>query len=237
VSSSSTAWPNRDCIQEQQSTLVPHPATSSGSLSTPISPNQSTKILSPRHIESRPLRKDYTDSFLQIPLLNLKFRFTPSEDLAIAKFQYEITSKIFQWLVPVPSLPPVEVDFLHDVLQLWHKKYVVFRQELGAQCDAIHCVFEAWIKERLNIANLFSRLSSQSGLAPSVATVMEQMHTLNAVRMKRLTLLCVCADEKLRNELIAKAFGLLTETTGTDYVFLHGIGRLQQEDMSMLGMI
>jgi hypothetical protein len=236
ASSNSTAWSDGDCVQEQQSTLVPHPAASSGSLGAPNPTNQSTKILSPSHPGSRPLQTDCASSFFRSPLLTLKFSFPPNEDLAVAKFQYEVTSKIFQWLVPVPSLPPVRVDFLHDVLQLWHRKDVVLRRELGAQYGAMHRVFEAWIKERLNIANLFSRLSSQSSLPPSVSTVMERMHTLNAVRMERLTLLYACADEKLRNELIAKAFGLLTETTGTDYVFLHGIGRLEEEVMYMLGI-
>jgi hypothetical protein len=236
-SSNSTAWSNGDCIQEQQSALVPHPAASSGWLSTPNPTNQTTKIPSPYVTGSRLLRKEYTDSFFQSPLLKLRFGFPPSKDFDTAKFQYEVTSKIFQWLVPTTSLPPVQVDFLHDVLQLWYKKDIVFRPKLGAKYDAIHCVFEAWIKERLNIANLFSRLSFQSKLPPSVSTAMERMQALNAVRMEKLTLLYVCDDEKLRNELISKALGLLTETTGADEVFLHGIGRLEQEDMSVLGVV
>ncbi|KAH4215389.1 hypothetical protein HBI26_246400 [Parastagonospora nodorum] len=233
VSSNSTAQSHGDWVQEEQSTLVPHPPASSVSLDTTNPTDQSTKILSPCH-RGRPLI-DYTDSLFRSLLLNLKFGFPPSEDLAIAKFQYELTSKILQWLVPAPNLPLVQVDFLHDVLQLWHSKRIVFLRELGEQYDAIHCVFEAWIKERIKVANLFSSLSSQSRLTPSLSTAIDRMHILNALRMEKLPLLCVCADEKIQNELLVKAFSLLTETTGADYVFLHGISRLQHEDMSMLG--
>ncbi|KAH4222578.1 hypothetical protein HBI73_246390 [Parastagonospora nodorum] len=232
LSSNLTAQSDGDCVSEQQSTLVPHHSASSTTDST----DQSTKILSPCHPGSRPLT-DHTDPFFRSPQLNLKFGFPPSEDLAIAKFQYEVTSNIFQWLVPTPNLPLVQVDFLRDVVQLWHRKESVFRRALGAQYDAIQCVFEAWIKERLEVAKLFSKLSSQSGLPPSLATAIDRIHILNALRKEKLTLLYVCADEKIRNELLAKVFCLLTETTGTDDVFLHGIGRLQREDMSMLGMI
>jgi hypothetical protein len=236
VASSSTAQSDSDCIQEQQSTLVPHPPASSGSLNTTNFTDQSTKTLSLCRPGSRPLT-DHTDSSFKSPLPHLKFRFPPSEDLAIAKFQYEVTSNIFQWLVPAPNLPLVHVDFLQDVLQLWHKKEIVFRRELDAQYDAIHCVFEAWIKERLKVARLFSDLSSQPDLALSLSMAMDRIRILNALRIEKLPLLCVCADEKIRNELLVIAFGLLTETTGADYVFLHGIGRLQHDDMSMLGML
>jgi hypothetical protein len=237
-----TARSGGNCDHKQSSTLAPHPAASPTVLPALNRRPDALRLFGPNQASTNTHKintgseTDYTNSFFRSPLFNLRFRFPPDEDFAIAKFQYEVTSKLFQWLVPVPSLPPVEIDFLHDLLQLWHKKDIIFRREFGAQYNAIYRVFEGWIKGRLNIAVLYSKLSSQSGPPPSVSTTIEQIHALNALRVEKLTLLHVCADEKLRNKLLAKVFSLLTETNGTDHVFLEGICRLQQGDMSMLGM-
>jgi hypothetical protein len=92
------------------------------------------------------------------------------------------------------------------------------------------------MKERLAVASLSSKLTQPPGLPPVRSITMEPMYALNALRSEKLILLDVCANEKLRNELLAKAFGLLTNVDDPEAVFVYEVHRLQQEDMLMLGV-
>ncbi|KAF2022594.1 hypothetical protein EK21DRAFT_119592 [Setomelanomma holmii] len=236
VSSDLTVRPEQVYVQEQ-------PSTRNGAinrLSTWL--DTSEPLHGPSNLPIRPSSgsgpvQTYDSSpFGQTSLFKPKFKFPPNEDLLLAKFQYDVTAKLLQWMIPVANQPPIQSEFLHDLLRLWHQKELIFRQELAEQYDILYSVLDAWIKERLTVATLSARVTPQSDLLSPITSTIEQLHASNALRAEKLVLLQICADEKVRDELLAKAFSLLTDTEGLGTVFVYGIRRLQQEDLVMLGI-
>jgi hypothetical protein len=66
-----------------------------------------------------------------------------------------------------------------------------------------YSVLGTWVKERLELTAPYS-------LPPLISATMERIYALNALRAKNSN--CwMCADERLSNELLAKAFNLLVK--------------------------
>lgn len=225
VSSTSTVRPAEQCID--------------GAGPSPPSATSTYQRVNPQPTEQSvaPSQPHPDLSFIHSASFRPRFRFPPEVDFAIADVQYKITGRLFEWLIPLPSHRPPQIDLLHSMLHLWGQKRKLIRRALGTRYDTIDSIFQAWTSERTVVANLSSRFVALSDLPPTLDTAMERMHILNTLRAEKVMMLQICPDETLRTESLVKALGLLTDTDGADSMFAYGISRLQRDDMYMLGMM
>lgn len=198
--------------------------------------NRPSDLLTEFTTDSRPVQIHDNSPLWPDSSFKLRFKFPPDEDYAIAQAQYDLTNKLLHWFIPDSDQTTVESDFLHDLLHLWQQKAFGFRQVLCGRYDTLYSILGAWITERLAVVDISAKLASGSELPHSMPRAKEEFNALNTLRVQKLALLQACPDDKLRNELLAEALSILTDTKGVESVFLYGIRRLHQDDMVMLGM-
>jgi hypothetical protein len=236
VSSDTTARPEGECVNEQ-------PLTGDGTTTSLSCSMDAIRLFDrPSNIpmqfitDSAPIQTLDNGLFWLDRPFKPRLKFPPDEDFAMARVQYDVTTKLLHWLIPESDDTTVGTEFLHDMLHLWQQKASGFRQILGERYDALYSILGAWVKERLAIVDISAKLTYGSELPHSMPRAKEDFNTLNTLRGEKLALLQVCPDEKLRSELLAEALSLLTDTKGGESVFRYGILRMHQNDMVKLGM-
>jgi hypothetical protein len=236
VSSDATVRPEGDCVNAQPLTGDGTTTSLSCSMDTIRLPDLPSDIPMQFITDSRPVQTLDNSLFWLDRSFKPRLKFPPDEDFAMARVQYDVTTKLLHWLIPESDETTVGTEFLHDMLHLWQQKASEFRQILGERHDTLYTILGAWIKERLAIVDISTKLTYGSELPRSMPRAKEEFNALNTLRGEKLALLQVCPDDKLRSELLAEALSLLTDTKGGESVFQYGILRMHQNDMVKLGM-
>jgi hypothetical protein len=151
----------------------------------------------------------------------------------LSLLQCEVLGSLMQYFFPSPNTPPDEAVLLHKMEMLWHLGAHSFRAQCGPLYDLETNVFVAWITERRKIAELRQALKYRPAVPP--AEVVDRLLAMNDLRMMRLKWKNMSSAEGLSSEdLLCRAFAVLTNTRGSEYVFKDGLDRLNEGSLEFL---
>jgi hypothetical protein len=143
--------------------------------------------------------------------------------------QCEVTAMLLTWLFPKPTAPPDEPGLLHRMNTLWYHGEAIFRPELGAHYDLTTHILTAWLQERYAIASLQHALATQPGLPTSSAAIIDRLLAMNDLRAMRLKWKNMSpVDGMSPEDVLIRAFCVMTMTEHTEFVFKEGLGRVER---------
>ncbi|KAH7400897.1 hypothetical protein DE146DRAFT_611707 [Phaeosphaeria sp. MPI-PUGE-AT-0046c] len=149
--------------------------------------------------------------------------------------QCEVTAMLLHWLFPKPSHPPDEAGLLHRMNTLWYHGEPIFRPELGAHFDLTSHVLTAWLQERYAIASLQHALATHPGLPSSSAAIIDRLLAMNDLRAMRLKWKNMSpVDGMSPEDILIRAFCVMTMTEHTEFVFKEGLGRVERNVFEFL---
>jgi hypothetical protein len=143
--------------------------------------------------------------------------------------QCEVTAMLLHWLFPKPSAPADEPGLLHRINTLWYHGEAIFRPELGAHYDLTTHILTAWLQERYAIASLQHALTTQPGLPSSSAAIIDRLLAMNDLRAMRLKWKNMSpVDGMSPEDILIRAFCVMTMTEHTEFVFKEGLNRVER---------
>lgn len=149
--------------------------------------------------------------------------------------QCEVTAMLLHWLFPKPSHPPDEPGLLHRINTLWYHGEPIFRPELGAHFDLTSHVLTAWLQERYAIASLQHALATHPGLPSSSTAIIDRLLAMNDLRAMRLKWKNMSPVDGLSPEdILIRAFCVMTMTEHTEFVFKEGLSRVERNVFEFL---
>lgn len=149
--------------------------------------------------------------------------------------QCEVTAMLLHWLFPKASQPPDEAGLLHRINTLWYHGEPMFRPELGAHFDLTSHVLTAWLQERYAIASLQHALATHPGLPSSSAAIIDRLLAMNDLRAMRLKWKNMSpVDGMSPEDILIRAFCVMTMTEHTEFVFKEGLSRVERNVFEFL---
>jgi hypothetical protein len=149
--------------------------------------------------------------------------------------QCEVTAMLLHWLFPKPTHPPDEPGLLHRINTLWYHGEPIFRPELGAHYDLTSHILTAWLQERYAIANLQHALATHPGLPTSSSAIIDRLLAMNDLRAMRLKWKNMSPMDGMSPEdILIKAFCVMTMTEHTEFVFKEGLSRVERSVFEFL---
>jgi hypothetical protein len=149
--------------------------------------------------------------------------------------QCEVTAMLLHWLFPKPTHPADEPGLLHRINTLWYHGEAIFRPELGAHYDLTSHILTAWLQERYAIANLQHSLATQPGLPASSSAIIDRLLAMNDLRAMRLKWKNMSpVDGMSPEDILIRAFCVITMTEHTEFVFKEGLGRVERSVFEFL---
>ncbi|EAT84447.2 hypothetical protein SNOG_08171 [Parastagonospora nodorum SN15] len=149
--------------------------------------------------------------------------------------QCEVTAMLLHWLFPKPSAPPDEPGLLHRINTLWYHGESIFRPELGSHYDLTTHILTAWLQERYAISSLQHALATQPGLPTSSAAIIDRLLAMNDLRAMRLKWKNMSpVDGMSPEDILIRAFGVMTMTEHTEFLFKEGLNRVERSVFEFL---
>lgn len=149
--------------------------------------------------------------------------------------QCEVTAMLLHWLFPKPSAPPDEPGLLHRINTLWYHGEAIFRPELGSHYDLTTHILTAWLQERYAISSLQHALATQPGLPTSSAAIIDRLLAMNDLRAMRLKWKNMSpVDGMSPEDILIRAFGVMTMTEHTEFLFKEGLSRVERSVFEFL---
>ncbi|KAL5120726.1 hypothetical protein ACEQ8H_001475 [Pleosporales sp. CAS-2024a] len=143
--------------------------------------------------------------------------------------QCEVTAMLLHWLFPKASSLADEPGLLHRINTLWYHGESIFRPELGAQYDLTTHILTAWLQERYAIASLQQAMATQPGLPTSSAAIIDRLLAMNDLRAMRLKWKNMSpVDGMSPEDILIRAFCVMTMTEHTEFVFKEGLSRVER---------
>ncbi|KAF2026174.1 hypothetical protein EK21DRAFT_74778 [Setomelanomma holmii] len=148
---------------------------------------------------------------------------------ALRVTQCEVTTMLLQWLFPRPGVLQDEPALLHHVHTLWYHGEPVFRPELGIHYDLVTHVLTTWLQERFQIVNLQHQIAAQPGISATSPALIERLLLMNDLRTLRLKWKNMSpVDGMSPEDLLVRAFCVMTQTENTEFVFKEGLNRIER---------
>jgi hypothetical protein len=149
--------------------------------------------------------------------------------------QCEVTAMLLHWLFPKPSHPPDEPGLLHRINTLWYHGEPIFRPELGPHYDLTSHILTAWLQERYAIANLQHALATHPGLPSTSSAIIDRLLAMNDLRAMRLKWKNMSPMDGMSPEdILIRAFCVMTMTEHTEFVFKEGLSRVERSVFEFL---
>jgi hypothetical protein len=149
--------------------------------------------------------------------------------------QCEVTAMLLHWLFPKPSHPPDEPGLLHRIKTLWYHGEPIFRPELGPHYDLMSLILTAWLQERYAIANLQYALATHPGLPSTSSAITDRPLAMNDLRAMRLKWKNTSPTDGMSPEdILIRAFCVMTMTEHTEFVFKEGLSRVERSVFEFL---
>jgi|TARA_R110002003_G_scaffold121_23_gene10836 hypothetical protein len=143
--------------------------------------------------------------------------------------QCDVTASLLQWLFPKPAIPQDEQALLHRINTLWYHGEPIFRPELGGHYDLVSHVLTSWLQERYAITSLQHALATQPGVPSSSTALVDRLLAMNDLRAMRLKWKNMSpVDGMSPEDLLVRAFCVMTMTENTEFVFKEGLNRLER---------
>jgi hypothetical protein len=149
--------------------------------------------------------------------------------------QCEVTAMLLGWLFPKPSLQADEHALLQRMNTLWYHGEPIFRPELGALYDLTSRILTLWLQERYAIASLQHSIAAHPGLPSSSAAVIDRLLAMNDLRAMRLKWKNMSpVDGMSPEDILVRAFCVMTMTEQTEFVFKEGLTRVERSVFDFL---
>lgn len=143
--------------------------------------------------------------------------------------QCEVTAMLLHWLFPKANQPPDEAGLLHRINTLWYHGEPIFRPELGANYDLTSHILNSWLQERSAITHLQHSLSVQPSLPATSTGIIDRILAMNDLRAMRLKWKNMSpVDGMSPEDILIRAFCVMTMTEHTEFVFKEGLNRVER---------
>jgi hypothetical protein len=114
---------------------------------------------------------------------------------------------------------------------LWYHGEVAFRPlfQLPQTYDLTSHIFFAWLHERHAISALQNHLAAQPGVPASSALLVDRLLAMNDLRVMRLKWKNMSPIDGVSPEdMLVRAFMVITGTEGTEFLWRDGLARLEK---------
>jgi hypothetical protein len=129
-----------------------------------------------------------------------------------------------------------EAWLLRNLEGTWHANAHTFRQVLGPMYEIEAHVLFSWVSERFKMLQLKYLMDSQAALPPS--EMVDRLLAMNDLRMMRFKWRAMKVEEGNNmlsaEDLLCRAFALMTKTEGTEAMFKQGLERLNESVFGFL---